>query len=55
MIYVDYAIALMREDEYEKAKEFLEKALAAPITDEDDSKRKEEAKELLVEVNEELE
>ena len=55
MIYVDYAKALMRDDQYELAKEKLEKALAAPITDEDDEARKAEAKELLVEVKEELE
>ncbi|NOX18181.1 MAG: hypothetical protein GXO87_07860 [Chlorobi bacterium] len=55
MIYVDYAKALMRDDQYELAKEKLEKALAAPITDEDDEVRKAEAKELLIEVKEELE
>ena len=55
MIYVDYAKALMRDDQYELAKEKLEKALAAPIIDEDDEARKAEAKELLIEVKEELE
>lgn len=54
MIYVDHAKLLFEEDEYEQAKEQLEKALKCPIRDEDDNKRIEEAKELLLQVNEEL-
>lgn len=55
MIFVDYAIALMREDKYDKAKEMLSLALEAPNSDVNDFKRKEEAKELLAEIEEELE
>jgi len=55
MIELDYARALYRDDQYKLAKEKLETALAAPISDEDDEAKKEEAKQLLVEVNEELE
>ena len=55
MIELDYARALMRDDKYKLAKEKLEKAIAAPIQDEDDEAKKAEAKKLLVEVNEELE
>lgn len=47
MFYVDYAISLIREDEYKTAREMLNKALASPIEDEDDEMRKEEAKQLL--------
>ena len=54
MIYVDHAKLLFEEDEYEKAKTNLEKALKCPIRDEDDKMRIEEAKELLKKVNEEL-
>ncbi len=54
MFYVDYARAEMRNDNYSKAKELLEKALTIPNKDVDDPKLKEEAKKLLKEVNEEL-
>lgn len=54
MFYVDYALALMEEDEFVTAKEMLKKALASPIEDEDDSARKKEAQQLLKEVEEEL-
>ncbi|MCF8259972.1 MAG: hypothetical protein K9J12_04305 [Melioribacteraceae bacterium] len=53
MIYVDYAIALIREDEYEKARKMLNKALECPLRDEDDPQRKAEAKELLKEIEDE--
>jgi tetratricopeptide (TPR) repeat protein len=55
MIHLDYAKALMRDDKYKEAKAELEKVLAAKILDKEDPQRKEEAKELLKEVNEELE
>lgn len=55
MFYVDYAKALMRDDDYEEAKINLENAIKSPIEDEDDPKKIEEARELLKEVNEELE
>ncbi len=55
MIHFDYAKALMRAEKYKEAKAELEKVLAAKILDKEDPQRKEEAKELLKEVNEELE
>lgn len=54
MIYLDYAKALIEEDQWEEAKELLEKAINSPIKDEDDEQRIVEAKELLEKVNEEL-
>lgn len=54
MIYVDQAKLLIDNDKYEKAKTQLEKALKCPIRDEDDKMRMDEVKELLKEVNEEL-
>lgn len=54
MIYVEYAKAYMEEDEWEKAKEMLGKAIKSPIKDEDDNKNLAEAKELLKKVEEEL-
>jgi tetratricopeptide (TPR) repeat protein len=54
MIYVEYAKAFMEEDEWESAKEMLEKAISCPIIDEDDEKNLVEAKNLLEEVKEEL-
>ncbi|MFH1196576.1 MAG: hypothetical protein V1720_12815 [bacterium] len=54
MFYVDYAASLMEEDRFETAKEMLKKALSSPIEDEDDSEKKKEAKELMKEVDEEL-
>jgi tetratricopeptide (TPR) repeat protein len=53
MIYVDYAKALIEEDEYEKAREVLNKGLKCPIRDEDDKDRIEEAKNLLQEIKDE--
>lgn len=50
MFYVDYAISLIREDDYKTAREMLNKALASPNEDEDDAKRKEEAKQLLQDI-----
>lgn len=47
MFYVDYAKALISEDNYEKAKSMLKKAIACPNEDEDDVKLREEAKQLL--------
>ncbi len=55
MIHLDYAKALMRAEKYKEAKAELEKTLAAEILDKEDPQRKAEAKELLKEVNEELE
>ena len=55
MIYIDYAKAHIEEDEWEKAKALLEKALKLEIIDEDDEERLVEAKNLLAEVNKELE
>ena len=54
MIYVDQAKLLIDDDQYEKAKAQLEKALKCPIRDEDDKIRIEETKELIKKVNEEL-
>jgi tetratricopeptide (TPR) repeat protein len=53
MIYLDYAKANIEEDEYEKARELLNKAIEAPIEDEDDEAKKEEAKALLEEIKDE--
>jgi tetratricopeptide (TPR) repeat protein len=53
MIYLDYAKANIEEDEYEKARELLNKAIESPIEDEDDQQRKEEAKALLEEIKDE--
>ncbi len=54
MFYLDYAKALLEEDEYEAAKENLEMAISSPVQDEDDEQRIAEAKELLKEVEAEL-
>jgi tetratricopeptide (TPR) repeat protein len=54
MFYLDYAKALMEEDEFEAAKENLNILISSPIEDEDDEQRKAEAKELLIVVEEEL-
>ena len=53
MIYVEYAKALIREDEYELAREMLNKALTLKKIDEDDEERLAEAKELLKEIEDE--
>lgn len=53
MFYLDYAKANIEEDEYEKARELLQLAIDAPIEDEDDEAKKEEAKALLEEIKDE--
>lgn len=53
MFYHDYALALIEDDEYQKAREMLNKVLQAPIEDEDDELKKEEAKKLLKEIEDE--
>lgn len=53
MIYLDYAKAQISEDEYEAARELINKAIESPIEDEDDSIKKEEAKALLEEIKDE--
>lgn len=53
MFYYDYAKALIEEDEYEKAREMLNKAINAPLKDEDDQQLKKEAKELLAKIKDE--
>ncbi len=53
MYYLDYAKALIREDEYEKAREMLNKALASKKQDEDDHIRLAEVKKLLDEIKDE--
>lgn len=47
MFYVDYARALISDDQNDKAKEMLKKAISCKNEDEDDNKLREEAKELL--------
>lgn len=53
MIYVDYARALIEEDDYTTARKMLNKALECPILDEDDNKRIQEAKNLMKEIEDE--
>ena len=55
MFYLDLAKAYSEEDEYELAKENLLKVEKAPVILEDDDQYLKEAKQLLVEVNKELE
>ena len=55
MFYLDLAKAYIEEDEYELAKQNLLLVEKAPFVLEDDDKYLKEAKQLLVEVNEELE
>jgi predicted Zn-dependent protease len=55
MFYLTLAQAYMEEDEYEKAKETLTQLEKAPFVDEDDDQVLEEAKELMILVDEELE
>ncbi len=55
MFYLDLAKAYIEEDEYELAKENLLKVEKAPFVLEDDDEYLKEAKQLLVEVNKELE
>ena len=54
MTYLEYGKAYMEEDEWDKAKEMLTTAIKCPIIDEDDEARIVEAKDLLKEVEEEL-
>jgi len=54
MFYLALAKSYMEEDEYEEAKEALVALEKAPFVDEDDDKVLEEAKELMKEVEEEL-
>jgi len=53
MFYVDYANSLIREDEYQKAREMLNKALSCPKLHQDDDKRIAEAKKLLNDIKDE--
>jgi tetratricopeptide (TPR) repeat protein len=53
MIYVEYAKALIREDDYEQAREMLNKALTLQKIDEDDEEKLAEANELLKEIEDE--
>lgn len=55
MFYLGLAKAYIEEDEYELAKENLLKVEKAPFVLEDDDEYLQEAKQLLIEVNEELE
>ncbi|MBM4171007.1 MAG: tetratricopeptide repeat protein [Ignavibacteria bacterium] len=53
MFYVDYAISLIREDEYKTAREMLNKALTVKNAHQDDDKRKAEAKQILNDIKNE--
>jgi tetratricopeptide (TPR) repeat protein len=53
MFYVDYANSLIREDEYQTAREMLNKALTIVNAHQDDDKRKTEAKQTLIEIKDE--
>jgi tetratricopeptide (TPR) repeat protein len=53
MFYVDYAKALISEDDYNKAREMLKKAISCKNEDEDDAKLREEAKQLLKKIEKE--
>lgn len=53
MFYVDYANSLIREDEYQTAREMLNKALTCPKQHQDDDKRIAEAKKLLNDIKDE--
>ncbi|MCL5031478.1 MAG: hypothetical protein M1480_20945 [Bacteroidetes bacterium] len=50
MFYLDYAKALIKEDEYAKAKEMLNKVIASPKRDENDDNQLYEAKNLLEQI-----
>jgi tetratricopeptide (TPR) repeat protein len=52
MFYLDYAKALVEEDEYDKAKEMLNKGLNCSLRDEDDKSKIEEMKQLLKDIEE---
>ena len=53
MFYLDYAKANIEDDEYDKARSLLNKALASPIQDEDDNAKLDETKKLLKEIEDE--
>ncbi len=53
MFYLDYAKALLKEDEYDKAREKLQKLITLPKEDEDDVARIDEAKKMLKEIEDE--
>jgi len=55
IFYLALAKSYIEESEYEKAKEILAQLQKAPFVDEDDDLVLEEAKRLIIEVNEELE
>ncbi|MGB5849320.1 MAG: hypothetical protein WBH40_12580 [Ignavibacteriaceae bacterium] len=55
MFYLALAKSYLEEDEYEKAKETLIQLEKAPFVDEDDDQVLQEAKELMIKVDEELE
>lgn len=50
MFYVDYAHSLIREDEYNLARQMLNKALSCNFQHQDDEKRLAEAKKLLADI-----
>lgn len=53
MFYLDFAKSYIREDEYQKAREILNKVIESPKKDEDDDQRLTEAKQLLEEIKDE--
>jgi tetratricopeptide (TPR) repeat protein len=53
MFYADYANSLIREDEYQTAREMLNKAIKQPIQHQDDEKRITEAKKTLNDIKDE--
>ena len=53
MFYVDFAKASIEEDNYEKARQLLNKAIELPNNDEDDPELKKEANKLLKEIEDE--
>lgn len=53
MFYLDFAKSYIREDEYQKAREVLNKVIESPKKDEDDDQRLAEAKSLLEEIKDE--
>jgi len=53
MFYVDYAKALISEDDYNKAREMLKKAISCKNEDEDDAKLREEARQLFKKIEKE--
>lgn len=53
MFYVDYAVSLIREDDFKTAREMLNKALSSQFQHQDDEKRIAEAKKLLNDIKNE--